>query len=35
MKKICLWLNENLEEWLMTVSLICMTVIMGIQIFSR
>lgn len=35
MKKICLWLNENLEEWLMTVSLICMSVIMGIQIFSR
>lgn len=35
MRKIVAWLNENLEEWLLTVSLIGMTVIMGIQIFSR
>ncbi len=35
MKKVLRWLNESLEEWLMTVSLIAMTVIMGIQVFSR
>ncbi len=35
MKKILSWLNENLEESLMVVSLILMTVIMGIQVFSR
>lgn len=29
------WLDENLEEFLMVVFLIAMTVIMGIQVFSR
>lgn len=35
MKKALLWLNDSLEEFLMVVSLILMTVIMGIQVFSR
>ncbi|XCP83444.1 TRAP transporter small permease [Roseburia hominis] len=35
MKKIVSWLNDSLEEFLMVVSLILMTVIMGIQVFSR
>lgn len=35
MKKIGKWLNDSLEEFLMTAGLIAMTVIMGIQIFSR
>lgn len=35
MKKILHWLNENLEETLMVLFLAAMTVIMGIQVFSR
>ena len=35
MKKIFSWLNDYLEEFLMVVSLILMTVIMGIQVFAR
>ena len=35
MKKALSWLNDSLEEFLMVVSLIMMTVIMGIQVFSR
>lgn len=35
MKKVVKWLDENLEEFLMVVSLILMTLIMGVQIFSR
>lgn len=35
MKKAFLWLNDSLEEFLMVVSLILMTIIMGIQVFSR
>lgn len=35
MKKALSWLNDNLEESLMVVSLILMTIIMGIQVFSR
>ncbi|MFQ8839672.1 MAG: hypothetical protein ACLR8P_00555 [Clostridium fessum] len=35
MKKILHWLDENLEEFLLVVMLAAMTLIMGIQIFSR
>lgn len=35
MKKVIKWLDENLEEFLMVISLVLMTIIMGIQIFSR
>lgn len=35
MKKVLKWLDENLEEFLMVISLILMTIIMGIQIISR
>lgn len=35
MKKALLWLNDSLEEFLMVASLALMTVIMGIQVFSR
>jgi TRAP-type C4-dicarboxylate transport system permease small subunit len=35
MKKALLWLNENLEEFLMVVFLGAMTLIMGVQVFSR
>jgi len=35
MRKIVSWLNDSLEEFLMVISLILMTVIMGIQVFSR
>ncbi|MDD7113064.1 MAG: TRAP transporter small permease [Lachnospiraceae bacterium] len=35
MKKVCRWLDNSLEETLMVVSLILMTIIMGIQVFSR
>ena len=35
MKKTVIWLDNYLEEFLMVVSLILMTVIMGIQVFSR
>lgn len=35
MKKILHWLDEYLEEFLMVVFLIGMTVIMGIQVLSR
>lgn len=35
MKKIVHWLNDNLEEFLMVIFLAAMTIIMGIQIFSR
>lgn len=35
MKKVCRWLDNSLEETLMVVSLILMTTIMGIQVFSR
>ena len=35
MKKAIYWLNEYLEEFLMVAFLIAMTLIMGIQVFSR
>ena len=35
MKKAIHWLDEYLEEFLMVVFLIAMTLIMGIQVFSR
>lgn len=35
MKKALHWLDENLEEFILVVGLIAMTVIMGIQIFCR
>ena len=35
MKKVLLWLDENLEEFLLVVFLIAMTLIMGIQVLSR
>lgn len=35
MKKALCWLNENLEEFLMVILLGAMTVIMGVQVFSR
>lgn len=35
MKRVLNWLNESLEEFLMVISLILMTVFMGIQVFSR
>ncbi len=35
MRKVLSWLNDSLEEFLMVISLILMTVIMGIQVFSR
>lgn len=35
MKKVLHWLNENLEETLMVLFLAAMTIIMGIQVFSR
>lgn len=35
MKKILHWLNDNIEEFLMLVFLGAMTIIMGIQVFSR
>ena len=35
MKKVFRWLDNSLEETLMVVSLILMTIIMGIQVFSR
>ena len=35
MKKTVIWLDNYLEEFFMGISLILMTVIMGIQVFSR
>ena len=35
MKKTLHWLDENLEEFLLVVMLAAMTLITGIQIFSR
>ena len=35
MKKVFRWLDDSLEETLMVITLILMTVIMGIQVFSR
>lgn len=35
MKKVFRWLDDSLEETLMVVTLVLMTVIMGIQVFSR
>lgn len=35
MKKIIQWLDANLEEFILVVLLIGMTLIMGIQVFSR
>lgn len=35
MKKVLLWLNDSLEEFLMVASLILMMWIMGIQVFFR
>lgn len=35
MRKVLSWLNNSLEEFLMVVSLMLMTIIMGIQVFSR
>ena len=34
MKKTVIWLDNYLEEFFMVISLILMTVIMGIQVFS-
>lgn len=35
MKKVLHWLNDNIEEFLMLIFLAAMTLIMGIQVFSR
>lgn len=35
MKKVFRWLDDSLEETLMVITLILVTVIMGIQVFSR
>ena len=35
MKKILHWLDENLEEFILVIFLIAMTLIMGIQVFCR
>ena len=35
MKKVFRWLDDSLEETLMVITLILMTVIMGLQVFSR
>ena len=35
MKKILHWLDENLEEFILVIFLIAMTLIMGIQVFAR
>ena len=35
MKKVLHWLDENLEEFLLVVFLIAMTLIMCIQVLSR
>lgn len=35
MKKALHWLDANLEEFILVILLIGMTVIMGIQVFSR
>ena len=35
MKKTVIWLDNYLEEFFMVISLILMTVFMGIQVFSR
>lgn len=35
MKKVFRWLDDSLEETLMVITLILMTVIMGIQVFFR
>ena len=35
MKKYWRWLNHNLEEFILVVLLLAMTLIMGIQVFSR
>ena len=35
MKKVLHWLDENLEEFLLVVFLIAMTLIMGIQVLSQ
>ena len=34
MKKILHWLDENLEEFLLVLFLILMTLIMGVQVLS-
>lgn len=35
MKKLGMWLDANLEEFLLVILLMAMTLIMGIQVFSR
>lgn len=35
MKKVFRWLDDSLEETLMVITLVMMTIIMGIQVFSR
>ena len=35
MKKSLHWLDENLEEFILVLFLIAMTLIMGIQVFCR
>ena len=35
MKKILHWLDENLEEFILVLFLIAMTLIMGVQVFCR
>ncbi len=35
MKKAILWLDENLEEFLMVLALFAMTIIIGVQVFCR
>ena len=35
MRKAAKWLEENIEEFLLVIALAAMTIIMGIQVFSR
>ena len=35
MKRVFHWLDENLEEFLLVIGLIAMTLIMGVQVFCR
>ena len=35
MKKILHWLDENLEEFILVLFLIAMTLIMGVQVFMQ
>ena len=35
MTKVIKWLDHNLEEFILTLLLLAMAVIMGVQVFSR